>query len=687
MTKRTSFIIFLLSLSFFLSAQDHFSFSPQKPNPGERVSFTYDPPAGVFDDTDKISCIVYKWGTYCDEGWWKTQKYPQQPVAIVLKKNGTHYEGTIQTDSLTRMLAFSFSSGVIKWKQQGLVKVLTSGKIDYNQNNGYCIPFYTGNGAACKFSNYMIGQYLINDYFNNSGIRNPKKAAEYFLKELELFPGSKYYALPSLLSAYGWFNPDTVKTVKAKEIEKLFAGGLQSEDDIALMVFLSAGAQYGYFKKLAKEKAATSRGTLSYLYNEFDEEKDIEKKEMILADAIRLYNSFGFEERLKDKSPFPNSPFFMQMGYLLELIRAGKLEYFRNYVEKTNFFKDRIPTAYYLQYLQSYIDTLKAHGTNPGFTEKFLLDLHDFYAGAISRSKAGITSPELAGDLYYTYEDKINAIATAAAVVSDDIVQWYSQKGAYRKAWKYAVDAKRYLQLITTEFNNAGSIATDYCLVAEKILPANQCKGEVEKFIADGVWKPEMLEVLQRIWVKQNKSEKGFSDYVNTIRHNSVEKSKKTLLGTRLNYAAPEFALKDLDGREVSLKDLAGKTVVLDFWATWCGPCKASFPGMQKLVHFYKDDLDIKFLFVDTWEGKHADKPPTDEEIRKTVADFIKNKNYSFHVVLDKENKVVQQFQVEGIPTKFIIDKNGNVRYKVLGYDYNEGKLFDDVDAMIQSVK
>jgi thiol-disulfide isomerase/thioredoxin len=117
---------------------------------------------------------------------------------------------------------------------------------------------------------------------------------------------------------------------------------------------------------------------------------------------------------------------------------------------------------------------------------------------------------------------------------------------------------------------------------------------------------------------------------------------------------AIDFKLKDLNGKEVSLSDYKGKKVFLNFWASWCPPCKAEMPEMEKLYQETKDS-DLVILAVNLSEDK------------STVQNFIKNNKYTFSVLLDSDNAAAMKYQVVSIPTSYFIDKEGNVVAKHIG--------------------
>jgi peroxiredoxin len=117
---------------------------------------------------------------------------------------------------------------------------------------------------------------------------------------------------------------------------------------------------------------------------------------------------------------------------------------------------------------------------------------------------------------------------------------------------------------------------------------------------------------------------------------------------------APEIRLKDLDHKEVALTSMKGKVVLINFWATWCPPCKAEMPSLNSLYNEYKDrGLVVLAVSMDRKE--------------KEVSDYIKRNAFSFRVLLDTKMTATTDYRVFSLPTSFIVDKNGVVMKMYLG--------------------
>lgn len=130
------------------------------------------------------------------------------------------------------------------------------------------------------------------------------------------------------------------------------------------------------------------------------------------------------------------------------------------------------------------------------------------------------------------------------------------------------------------------------------------------------------------------------------------EKEMNQLPGLTIGVKAPDFELKTLDGKMVRLSDYKGQKVMLNFWATWCPPCKEEIPDMEK---FYKSSGDKIQIFA-------VNLDPTSD-----VAGFAKKMGATFPILLDEAEKVMDLYQVLTIPTTYFIDEDGIIRKKYVG--------------------
>lgn len=131
--------------------------------------------------------------------------------------------------------------------------------------------------------------------------------------------------------------------------------------------------------------------------------------------------------------------------------------------------------------------------------------------------------------------------------------------------------------------------------------------------------------------------------------------SKAGIQAVKSKTKAPNFSLEDLKGKRSELRHYRGKVVFLNFWATWCGPCKEEMPSMEELWKQFKDK-DFVFLTISV---DYAGVRPARELIEKH--------RYTFPVLVDSKCETLDLFQVKGIPTTFLIDKKGLIVGKAVG--------------------
>ena len=136
---------------------------------------------------------------------------------------------------------------------------------------------------------------------------------------------------------------------------------------------------------------------------------------------------------------------------------------------------------------------------------------------------------------------------------------------------------------------------------------------------------------------------------------------------------APNFRLEDLRGKKVELKHFKGKVVFLNFWATWCGPCKQEMPSIEALYDQFREK-DFVFLSVSV-----------DYAGVKPVKEFIENQRYTFPVLIDPNCETLDLFEVKGIPTTFLIDKKGMMIGKAIGpKDWKRPEVISILNLLIE---
>jgi cytochrome c biogenesis protein CcmG/thiol:disulfide interchange protein DsbE len=140
--------------------------------------------------------------------------------------------------------------------------------------------------------------------------------------------------------------------------------------------------------------------------------------------------------------------------------------------------------------------------------------------------------------------------------------------------------------------------------------------------------------------------------------------------------AAPDFSLTTIDGKDVKLSDMKGKVVMIDFWATWCPPCRKSLPHLQSVAT--NKEMADKGLVV--WAVNAR-------EVKDKVQKYLDDNKLTFTVPMD-EGKTMTAYKVQGIPTTIIVGRDGNIKNVFVGFGEGSEKPMDDaVNAALAEKK
>ena len=132
---------------------------------------------------------------------------------------------------------------------------------------------------------------------------------------------------------------------------------------------------------------------------------------------------------------------------------------------------------------------------------------------------------------------------------------------------------------------------------------------------------------------------------------------------------APDFQLSDLNGNQVSLAQFRGKVVILDFWATWCGPCRLTMPVMERIQQQYADKLALLAINL--------------EEPAEDVRGYVTSNGVRSTVLLDEDGTIGRIYRTDSIPMQVLIDRKGVVRNIQVGYS---SRLADRLRAAIDKL-
>lgn len=622
--KKIFFFSFLIYFTSSLCAQNQvLTIHPLKPESGDTVTVTY------IGDLAKPDTEISYFFNYMGENRFKNEIIPSE----------------FQNNKITGR--FKLPDTVLYVS----IKITNGKEFDNNRDKGYGFNVYE-NGKPKKGTFFTQGAVsLYNKYFFNAKV-DTLKAIQLMEKEYQLHPDLKESTLPIYLS--------TLKLDKSKEAEavklateyynKILETG-KNDNFTERIVETIVGRDHQkrdslineVIKKHPKGKAALRKQYIDFYF-----------MAMYLPDsALTRYNSIV--ENFSDIEPEMRT----QLTHSLITTYRGLLDYdnFEKHISKVNdpsfLAREYNEIAWKMATKDKDIDLAKK------YSEKSLLNVDKMME---------VKKPETTRIIFL--RNKANYLDTYAYILN----KLGDTQGAVDNEVKSA-------ELFNWENLGANENVVQY-LVNNKQFEDALSKSE--NFIKDKYGSAKMDSLYKVAYIALNGDDTGLHQALENLKNagnlSYIEELKKKMI----SMPAPDFSLKDDEGNTVRLSDFKGSVVILDFWASWCGPCIASFPAMLKAMNELKGE-DVVFLFINTQEYDNSDEKRL-EAISKTLDD----KFADFRVLIDEKNNdqflVGNLYNVKAIPVKFFIDKQGTLRYSSTGFE-SEEKLVKELKALVNVLK
>lgn len=616
----------ILCTAFVCLRAQNLSFFPEYPTKDDTIFISYDIENTPFADGTPFTAEAFLFTTPDD--------HQSQKINFVFK-DGVFRAKVTPLDS-TAILFLSFKN-----KEKGL--------IDNNNGEGYKIIIYSKDQEKKPLRgayNILAFQFL-NPLPALRLKRNPEKVLAYLEKELMLYPELKLNT--EFIQVY-LFASTRVKDKNSKEVLEEIAERLTSEkrDDEKLAWAYIIYEQIGMPKKANRLKKKIYRkfpnGFL--VKNELNDSfyanrSDTREQEEIYAKLVRKIDPSSEEDRQKIK--------LMAVSLIQTFSQTKQWEKFDKYYESLGEVGPREAPSL------NNIAWSIAGGSIEGPTSAAALER------AEKLSKATIEAVKKDKDLRKGTPNpsqfNLSMYADTYALICYKLERFeeaIAHQEIALKVFKTLDHYKRYL------------------VYAEKVKTAAEIEDILSNMIMQGIETQEILEKHEALFIANNDIQTAHKKYLEALQMEALKELEQDVLEKLIDKPAPDFVLTNLDGEQVKLSDFEGKVVVLDFWATWCGPCISSFPAMQKAQEKYQ----AVFLFINTFESGDNKK--------EAVAQFIDKSNYGFEVLMDLDNDIANSFNVRGIPAKFIIGTDGKIKFESSGFNGDTQKTIKELGMMIK---